>query len=145
MKKYKIGYTTGVYDLFHIGHLNLLKRAKENCDFLIVGVTTDEETLRIKKKSPIIPFEERIEIVNSIKYVDQAVPESNTDKLLAWESLKFNAIFKGDDWKGTTKWNNYEEEFSKKGVDVVYFSYTEGTSSTLLTKLLHEMIDKQSI
>lgn len=142
MEKYKIGYTTGVYDLFHIGHLNLLKRAKEKCDFLIVGVTTDEETLRIKKKTPIIPFEERIEIVNSIKYVDQAVPEDNTDKLLAWENLKFNAIFKGDDWKGTAKWNNYEEEFSKRGVDVVYFSYTEGTSSTLLTKLLYELVDK---
>lgn len=142
MKKYKIGYTTGVYDLFHIGHLNLLKRAKEKCEFLIVGVTTDEETLRIKKKTPIIPFKERIEIVNSIKYVDQAVPEDNTDKILAWENFKFNVIFKGDDWKGTLKWNNYEKEFSKRGVDVVYFSYTEGTSSTLLTKILYEIIDK---
>ena len=142
MKKYKIGYTTGVYDLFHIGHLNLLKRAKEKCDVLIVGVTTDEETLRIKKKTPIIPFKERIEIVRSIKYVDQTVPESSTDKLLAWENLKFNAIFKGDDWKGTAIWNYYEEEFSKRGVDVVYFSYTEGTSSTLLAKLLHGILEK---
>jgi glycerol-3-phosphate cytidylyltransferase len=141
MKKYKVGYTTGVYDLFHIGHLNLLKRAKEKCDFLIVGVTTDEETLRIKNKNPIIPFKERIDIVSSIRYVDKAVPESNTNKLLAWEELKFDAIFKGDDWKGTPKWKKYEEEFPKRGVDVVYFSYTKNTSSTLITKILYDLFN----
>lgn len=139
MKKYKIGYTTGVFDLFHIGHLNLLKRAKENCDYLIVGVTTDEETLRIKNKKPIIPFKERIEIIRSIRYVDNAVAEKNTNKLIAWHLYKFDVIFKGDDWKGTPKWIKYEEEFSKKGVNVIYFSYTKGTSSTLLTKCLYDL------
>lgn len=140
MNIYKIGYTTGVFDLFHIGHLNLLKRAKEKCEFLIVGVTTDEETLRIKKRSPIIPFEERFEIVNSIKYVDRTVSECNTNKLLAWDRYKFDVIFKGDDWKGTKRWLAYEKEFSKRRVAVIYFSYTKNTSSTLLTKALREVV-----
>ena len=140
--KNKIGYTTGVYDLFHVGHLNLLKRAKENCEYLIVGVTTDEEVMRVKNKKPIIPFQERIEIIKSIKFIDQAVPEDNTDKLIAWESHRFNVIFKGDDWKGTSKWIEYESEFSKRGVDVVYFPYTAGTSSTLLSKYLYNLVEQ---
>lgn len=137
-----IGYTTGVFDLFHIGHLNILKKAKSECDYLIVGVTTDEEVERVKNKKPIIPFEERVQIVEAIKYVDQVVPENNTDKLLAWETLKFNRIFKGDDWKGTPKWNRYEEEFSKNDVEVVYFSYTKGTSSTQIREVLQMTLDK---
>lgn len=132
----KIGYTTGVFDLFHIGHLNILKRAKEMCDFLIVGVTTDKEVKRIKNKEPIICFEERKAIVESIKYVDQVVAEHNTNKLEAWKPLRFSIIFKGDDWKGSTEWNKYEEEFSKLGVEVNYFPYTEGTSSTLLKEFI---------
>lgn len=140
MKKYKIGYTTGVFDLFHIGHLNLLKRAKEQCEYLIVGVTTDEEVLRVKNKKPIIPFKERIEIVQAIKYVDNAVPENNVDKLLAFDEYKFNVIFKGDDWKGTLKWLEYEKEFSNRNVDVVYFPYTKGISSTLLREVLSKII-----
>lgn len=139
MKNYKIGYTTGVFDLFHIGHLNILKKAKEQCEYLIVGVTTDEEVFRVKKNKPIIPFKERSAIVNSIKYVDEVVAESNTDKVEAWKKLKFNAIFKGDDWKGTSQWKKYEEEFSRKKVDVIYFPYTEGTSSTYLKKVLFEL------
>ena len=142
MKKYKVGYTTGVFDLFHIGHLNLLKQAKDKCDYLIVGVTTDEEAIRIKNKKPIIPFEERIEIIRNIKFVDKAVPEENSDKLVAWDLYRFDVIFKGDDWKGTFKWLEYEREFSKLGVDVVYFPYTEGTSSTLLTKCLVDLLEK---
>lgn len=134
MEKFILGYTTGVYDLFHIGHLNLLKRAKENCDYLIVGVTTDEETIRIKNKKPIIPYENRLEIIKSIKYVDKAVEEDNSNKLFAWDFYKFNVIFKGDDWKGTPKWLMYEEEFSKKNVKIIYLPYTKGISSTLLTK-----------
>lgn len=137
-----VGYTTGVFDLFHIGHLNILKKAKENCDYLIVGVTTDEEVERVKKKRPIIPYAERAEIVEAIKYVDEVVPESDTDKLKASETIPFNRIFKGDDWRGTPKWNRYESEFSKKNIDVVYFEYTKGTSSTHLRNVLDSILHK---
>lgn len=137
-----VGYTTGVFDLFHIGHLNILKKAKEHCDYLIVGVTTDEEVARVKNKKPIIPFEERVQIVEAIKYVDKVVPETDTDKLKAWDALRFDRIFKGDDWKGTAKWMRYEEEFSKKNVEVVYFSYTKGTSSTQIRQVLQSKIEK---
>jgi len=137
MTRLKVGYTTGVFDLFHIGHLNILKKAKEQCDYLIVGVTTDEEVKRVKKKVPIICFDERREIVGSIKYVDQVVAEHDTDKLKAWESLRYNIIFKGDDWKGSAKWNKYEEEFSKLNVEVCYFPYTDGTSSTILREFIN--------
>ena len=140
--KYKIGYATGVFDLFHIGHLNIIKRAKEQCEYLIVGVTTDEEAIRVKNKKAIIPFEERLEIVQSIRYVDEAVPEDNTDKLDAWKKYHYNVIFKGDDWKDTPKWKNYEKEFTKLEVEVVYFPYTEGTSSTLLSDVLCELENK---
>lgn len=140
-KKYKVGYTTGVFDLFHIGHLNLIKNAKEQCDHLICGVTTDEEVERVKKKKPAIPFEERIEIVKALKYVDLAVPEENTDKLEAWKRYKFDAIFKGDDWAGTPLWKRYGEEFKKLGVAIVFFPYTVGTSSTLLKEAL-EVLEK---
>ena len=140
MVKCKIGYTTGIFDLFHIGHLNILRRAKEQCKYLIVGVTSDEEAIRIKNRRPVIPFEERIEIVKSIKYVDRAVEENNTDKLIAWNYYKFNVIFKGDDWKGTDQWIEYEKEFWKRGVMVIYFPYTKGTSSTKLSKYLHDFV-----
>lgn len=134
--KYIIGYTTGVFDLFHIGHLNILRMAKEHCDYLIVAVTTDNEVIRIKKRKPIIQFEERLKIVESIKFVDIAVPEDDTNKVVAWEKYKFNVIFKGSDWKGTEKWNNYEAEFFKLGVEVCYFPYTVGTSSTVLRRII---------
>jgi len=137
-----VGYTTGVFDLFHIGHLNILKKAKENCDYLIVGVTTDEEVERVKDKKTIIPYEERANIVEAIRYVDQVVPESDTNKLKAWEELKFNRIFKGDDWKNTPRWNEYEKEFSKKDVEVIYFSYTKGTSSTQIRKILQLKLEE---
>src|SRR5690554_2830226 len=104
MKKYKIGYTTGVFDMFHIGHLNILKKSKEMCDYLIVGVTTDE-LVSYKNTKAIIPHEERMMIVESIKYVDKVVPQDNMDKFVAWERYKFDVIFVGDDWKGTDKWN----------------------------------------
>ena len=131
-----IGYTTGVFDLFHIGHLNILRRAREKCDKLIVGVTTDELLKVYKNKSPIIPFEERISIVKSIKYVDEVVPQENMDKLSHWDYLKFNVVFVGDDWQNTDKWNKIESDFNKIGVKVVYFPYTEGTSSTLINEIL---------
>jgi glycerol-3-phosphate cytidylyltransferase len=133
-----VGYTTGVYDLFHIGHLNLLKRAKQSCDHLIVGVTTDA-LVAYKGKSPVIPFEERAAIVESIRYVDQVVPQESMDKHEAWERLRFHRVFVGDDWQGTEKWNRIEADFAQVGVSVVYFPYTSTTSSTLITQTLHSL------
>lgn len=139
-KKYKVGYTTGVFDLFHIGHLNILKKAKEQCEYLIVGVSTDENVMSYKKKTPVIPFEERIAIVEALKYVDEVVPQTNMDKYQAWEKLKFNAIFHGDDWKGSKMYEEIEQKFSDVGVDMVYFSYTKGTSSTILADVLAQAL-----
>lgn len=131
-----IGYTTGVYDLFHIGHLNILRNAKLECDHLIVGVTTDELALKEKGQSPVIPFTERMAIVESIKYVDSVVPQVNYNKVEAWENLKFNIMFVGDDWRGTDKWNNLEIKFSNLGVKISYFPYTKQTSSTRIREIL---------
>jgi glycerol-3-phosphate cytidylyltransferase len=131
-----IGYTTGVYDLFHIGHLNLLKNAKGMCDKLIVGVTVDE-LVAYKGKQSMIPFEDRIEIVRSIKYVDAAVPQYDMDKLAACKKLGADILFVGDDWYGTEKWQKYEEEFAREGIKIVYFPYTKGISSTQITKALN--------
>lgn len=139
--KLVVGYTTGVFDLFHIGHLNILKRAKEHCDYLIVGVTTDE-LVSYKNTKAIIPFEERAQIIEGISYVDKVVPQSSMDKMEAWHRLKFDRMFVGDDWKGTEKWNQFEEDFAKVNVEIVYFPYTKGTSSTQLKKVLSDIIEK---
>lgn len=144
-KKYKVGYTTGVFDLFHIGHLNILKKAKEQCEYLIVGVSTDENVLRYKKKIPVIPFEERASIVEALKYVDEVVPQTNMDKFGAWEKLGFNAIFHGDDWKGSNMYEQVERKFKEVGVEMVYFTYTKGTSSTFLVDVLQTIKDKQVV
>ena len=130
-----IGYTTGVYDLFHIGHLNLLKNAKGMCDKLVVGVTVDE-LVQYKGKKAMIPFEDRIEIVRSCKYVDAAVPQYSMDKLKACKELGATMLFVGDDWYGTEKWKEYERQFAKEGIRIVYFPYTQGTSSTQIRKAL---------
>jgi glycerol-3-phosphate cytidylyltransferase len=135
----KIGYTTGVFDLFHIGHLNILKRAKLECDYLIVGITTDELALSAKNKKPVIPFTERMEIIESIKFVDEVVPQTNYDKIEAWNNLKFDLMFVGNDWKGTEKWNQIEKDFNKCGVEIIYFSYTSHTSSTILRDVLNKI------
>lgn len=132
MKPYKIGYTTGVFDLFHVGHLNILRRAKEQCDILIVGVSTDELVQQYKNKSPVIPYHERVEIVKGIKYVDMVVPQTNRDKYSAWEDLQFNAMFVGDDWKDDPLFNELEKRFHHEGVEIVYFPYTKGVSTTEL-------------
>lgn len=137
-----IGYTTGVFDLFHIGHLNLLRKAKAQCDYLIVGVSTDDLVM-YKNKRAVIPFEERMEIVKAIRYVDQVVPQLNMDKMEAWRQYKFNVMFVGDDWKGTDKWNKIEEEMKSVGVKIVYFPYTKGTSSTLINETLKRLRDEQ--
>lgn len=136
MKNKIVGYTTGVFDLFHVGHLNILKKAKEYCDYLIVGVSTDELVQNYKNKTPVIPYEERKSIVESIKYVDEVVPQVNRDKFLAWEKINFNVMFVGDDWKGSTLFDELEKKFNAVGVEIVYFPYTKGTSSTILTKKL---------
>ena len=116
----KIGYTTGCFDLFHIGHLNILKRARLECDYLIVGVTSDELSISAKKKKLIIPFQERMDIVESIKFVDEVVPQTSYDKMEAWNNLKFDKMFVGYDWKGTDQWNQIEKEFSQYGVEIIY-------------------------
>ena len=130
-----IGYTTGVYDLFHIGHLNLMKNAKGMCDKLIVGVTVDE-LVAYKGKKAMIPFEDRIEIVRSIKYVDAAVPQYDMNKLEACKKLGAQYLFVGDDWYGTDKWKAYEKEFEAEGIKIIYFPYTKGVSSSQITKAL---------
>jgi glycerol-3-phosphate cytidylyltransferase len=132
MKPYKIGYTTGVFDLFHVGHLNILKKAKEHCDFLIVGVSTDTCVAEYKKKLPVIPFEERMAIVEGIKYVDLVVPQINRDKISAWVDLKFDVMFVGDDWKGSPLFNEMEKKFEEVDVKIIYFPYTPGISSTMV-------------
>lgn len=132
-----IGYTTGVYDMFHIGHLNILRRAKEQCDYLIVGVSTDELVQQEKKKTPIIPFDERCAIVESIKYVDQVVPQLDKNKFEAWEKYHFNKMFVGSDWKGTDAWNGFEKQFEPFGVEIVYLDHTDGISSSILRNKLN--------
>lgn len=127
-----IGYTTGVYDMFHVGHLNILRRAKEQCDFLIVGVSTDELVQKEKNKTPIISFEDRCKIVEAIKYVDAVVPQVDKNKFAAWEKHKFHKMFVGSDWQGTETWNRFEEQFKPLGVEIVYLSHTDGISSTIL-------------
>lgn len=139
MKKYKIGYTTGVYDMFHIGHLNILRNAKSMCDYLIVGVSTDELVQQYKGKTPIIRFEERVAIVEAIKYVDQVVPQVTMDKMQAWNELHFNALFHGSDWKGSEMYNKMTAQFSQVGVDVVFLPHTDGVSSTLLSEVLYKI------
>lgn len=132
----RIGYTTGVYDLFHIGHVNLLRRARLECDYLIVGVTTDELCMQAKGKATVIPFTERMAVVESVRYVDMVVPQVNYDKMEAWRNHKFNVMFVGDDWKGTPKWDALEQEFSAVGVEIVYFPYSQQTSSTRIRAIL---------
>lgn len=137
MKKYRVGYTTGVFDMFHIGHLNIIQKSKELCDFLIVGVTTDE-LVAYKNTKTIIPFEDRCRIVENIKGVDKVVAQVNMDKIAAWEKLDFDVCFVGSDWKGTKKWKKIEIDFKEVGVDVVYFEYTKSISSTKLREILEK-------
>ena len=131
-----IGYTAGVFDLFHIGHLNLLKNAKSMCDKLVVGVTVDE-LVTYKGKHPMIPFEDRIEI----KYVDAAVPQYDMDKVTACKKVGATVLFVGDDWYGTEKWHEYEAMCREAGIQVIYFPYTKGVSSTLIAKTLEHVRD----
>lgn len=138
MTKYKTGYTTGVYDMFHIGHLNILRRAKEQCEHLIVGVTTDELCYKRKHKMPVICEKDRMAIVGAIRYVDEVVAQEDMDKLAAVRKYHADAVFVGSDWKGTESWNRYEKEFAAEGCDVVYLDHTDGISSTMLREKLSE-------
>ena len=137
-KKYKIGYTTGVFDMFHIGHLNILKKAKDQCEFLIVGVTTDELCMERKNKLPIICQDDRVEIVGAIKYVDKVILQSDMDKIKPVIEYGVNAVFVGSDWKGSAAWEKYEKEFSAVGCDVVYLDHTDGISSSILRDRLNK-------
>ena len=137
------GYTTGVFDLFYIGHLNILQNARSLCDQLIVGVTTDE-LVSYKNKKAVIPFSERLEIVRNIKCVDVAISQPDMDKFKAWEKLKFDILFVGDDWFKIPKWEEIEAKFKEVGVSVVYFPYTKGTSSTLINTTLDNLKKKNT-
>jgi len=132
----RIGYAAGAFDLFHIGHLNILRHAKSECDYLIAGVVSDEMLELTKGAAPVVPLHERLEIVRSIAYVDEAVAETVPDKLDMWRELRFDVFFKGDDWRGTEKGLRLEREFAAVGVEVVYFPYTMTTSSTQLRRAI---------
>ncbi|WP_414721000.1 adenylyltransferase/cytidyltransferase family protein [Streptomyces sp.] len=133
-----IGYSSGVFDLFHIGHLNILRRAKLACDYLIASVLSDEVAFEVKGRRPVVPFEERLEIVRALAPVDAAVGEFTTDKMQMWAQLGFTTMFKGNDWKGTPRALRWEAQFAEVGVEVVYLPYTEHTSSTRLRTIIDE-------
>jgi len=141
-KKYKIGYTTGVFDLFHVGHLNILKKSKELCEFLIVGVSTDELVSSYKNKTPVIPYDERIAIIEAIRYVDKVVPQKTRDKMAAYDKYKFDVMFVGDDWKDNELFSKVEKELNENGSSVVYFPYTKHTSSSMLINALESLIEE---
>ncbi|WP_166355443.1 adenylyltransferase/cytidyltransferase family protein [Phytoactinopolyspora limicola] len=132
----RVGYVPGVFDMFHIGHLNILRQAKARCDYLVAGVVTDEVVEEVKNHSPVVPYDERVQIVSSIRYVDEVVPDTSSDKTIAWRARQFDLIFKGDDWRGTAKGERLERAMAELGVEVVYFPYTLRTSSTLLRTYL---------
>lgn len=132
-----IGYTTGVFDMFHIGHLNILRRAKEQCDYLIVGVSTDECVESYKHHTPMIPYDQRAAIVAAIKYVDEVVPQTTMDKLIFLKKRHFDVMFHGDEWKGTDLYNKYEKEFAELGARIEYLSHTDGISSSMLREKIN--------
>lgn len=133
---YRVGYAPGAYDLFHIGHLNILRHARSRCDYLVAGVVSDEMAELAKGRRPMIPLVERLEIVRSVKYVDAAFVETVPDKVETWRQVRFDVLFKGDDWRGTPKGDKLELDFAEVGVEIVYFPYTVHTSSTQLRRAL---------
>ena len=143
MRKERIGYVPGVYDMFHVGHLNILRNARLACDHLIAGVVSDARAVASKGKEPVIALAERLEIVRAIRYVDEVVVEDVDEKLQMWERLRFDVIIKGDDWRGTPKGDKLERDFDQVGVSVVYLPYTVHTSSTLLRQVLHTRVANQ--
>lgn len=143
MSKKIVGYTTGVYDMFHIGHLHLLKKAKNNCDYLIVGVSTDELVASYKNKTPIIPFEHRLEIVSSLKFVDEVVAVTHRDKKQSFKDVGYDVLFVGDDWKGSDIFNDLEKYLEQFGAKVEYFPYTQDVSSTKFREILQSIYDNE--
>ncbi|WP_285036426.1 adenylyltransferase/cytidyltransferase family protein [Plantibacter sp. ME-Dv--P-095] len=141
----RVGYAAGAFDLFHVGHLNILRHAKSACDYLIAGVVSDELLRTRKRIEPIVPLTERLEIVRHIGFVDEAVEETWDDKLQAWDALRFDIFFKGDDWRGTAEGLRLEAEFAKVGVEVVYFPYTMSTSSTALRRALAQLDEQREL
>lgn len=141
----RIGYAPGAYDLFHIGHLNILRQAKARCDYLVAGVVSDEMCELTKGRRPVVPLAERMEIVGHISLVDEVYAERTPEKLDAWHDLHFTHIFKGDDWKNTPKGDKLERDFSAVGVEVVYFPYTVHTSSTVLRRALDAILDQPAV
>ncbi len=137
----RIGYAPGAFDMFHVGHLNILRHAKSHCDFLVAGVVADEVLVQTKGRAPVVPLAERLEIVRSINLVDEVYAERTADKLDSWREVGFTHIFKGDDWRGTAKGDKLESDFAAVGVEVVYFPYTMHTSSTLLRRKLGNLTD----
>ncbi len=137
-KKFKIGYTTGTFDLFHVGHLNLLEKAKENCEILIVGVSTDELVKDYKGELPVIPFEDRIRIVGALKCVDKVIAQKTLNKLDVLPDIQYDVLFHGDDWKNTKMYNEIEEKLREQKVSCIYFPYTKSIS----TKSIKERIQK---
>ncbi|WBB59734.1 adenylyltransferase/cytidyltransferase family protein [Streptomyces sp. WMMC500] len=137
-----VGYAPGVYDLFHVGHLNILRHARSRCDYLVAGVVSDEMARLAKGRAPVVPLVERLEIVRSIRHVDAAFVETVPDKLETWQQVRFDVIFKGDDWRGTPKGEKLEADFRTVGVEVVYFPYTVHTSSTQLRRALDTLADR---
>ncbi|MBP2657827.1 MAG: tagD 1 [Firmicutes bacterium] len=138
-KKYKVGYTAGVFDLFHIGHLNILKKAKEQCEYLIVAVSTDQLVQSYKNKTPVIPFEERKAIIEALKCVDEVVTQVNRDKIAAYNKYKFDVMFVGDDWQGNEVFEEVAAYMHKHRACVEYFPYTKNVSSTLLAEVLNKI------
>jgi len=137
----RVGYAGGAFDLFHVGHLNILKHARSQCDFLIAGVVSDDVLLTTKGSLPVVPLSERLEIVRSVQYVDEAIAETELDKLDTWRATRFDVYFKGGDWQGTERGRRLEREFAAVGVEVVYFPYTMTTSSTILRRALASLAD----
>ncbi|MEO6987404.1 MAG: adenylyltransferase/cytidyltransferase family protein [Aquihabitans sp.] len=137
----RIGYAPGIYDLFHVGHLNIFRESLQFCDHLVAGVLSDGMAQRAKGMAPVIPLEERLEIVEAVRFVDEAVVEDVPHKLAMWERLRFDVIIKGDDWKGTDNGDKLEADFAKVGVEVAYLPYTKRTSSTMLKAILQEVLD----
>lgn len=141
MKKYKIGYTQGVYDMFHIGHLNLINKAKQQCEYLIVGVNSDELVRAYKHKDTVIEEKERAEIVRNIKAVDECIIVEVLDKVELYKKLNFDVVFIGDDWYGNPRWMQTKAELTRFGVDVVFLPHTDGISSTMLKQKSDKKIE----
>lgn len=139
----RIGYTTGVFDMFHVGHLRILEQAKAQCDYLIVGVSTDELVSSYKGKSPVIPLADRMEILAGTKFVDRVILQENRDKYQAYKDIGFNVMFVGDDWKGSEIFEETERKLAADGVEVVYFPYTKHVSSTRLNKVLQDIENRE--